>query len=477
MPNKYNIQAQRQELDRLIRERSWVQLRLLFTKLSSTHDMRHCVESRRHATHRTLLHRICDLETKQPPADIVGLVASSCPRALFTPDSYQRLPIHLAIRRESGIDTVKVLLDSIPDDSIQYSKQSMLIHLDSNGCTPLMLAAQMNGSNREEIVKYLVNADDSGHSLLATKKNKSQNKAISPLKLIAAREKLFVNDGLDALEDLLRFMIISTYRSKMKEMMVDTYNIDNLDNAIYGENQVCLLQATIICHDMFGSTKLASSLLSEIIRNGFYQPNYKDCLGNSTLHIACLSSTTNFHQVLKLGHRGTSYGINSEDCTLIEHVIRSNRNTFTSFLSRNDAGDIPLHCAIRAGKEMLHIQQLLGALEQSAMVRTQKGELPIHLALKMGSSYEVIMLLWRTYADAALVMDKSTGLYLFQLTAAVGTKYHRKGASSTSSPMRRNKKQAAGHNKRDDQEKELEDVSLSYFFLRERPEVISFFHY
>lgn len=455
MPNKYNIQAHRQELDRLVRERAWNKVQTLFASLTEE-TRRLVVECHHRRTHRSLLHYICDLETNHPPADVVSLIATSCPRAMFTPDSKARLPIHLAIRQEAGIDTIKALIESIPKNDTQFSKEKMILHIDSSASTPLLLAAKMGAENREETIKYLVSQDASGQSLLTPTNNarKKKHKMVAPLKYVATREALFVDDGLDSPDDLLRFMIVKTYLARMKVLMREVYNLQNY--SFESESEVCILQAAIICHELFGSVKLASSILSAIIRNGMCQPHHRDCLGNSVLHIACLSDTNKFDQVLKLGQRETDYGINSEDCTLMEHLIRINASSFTNFVSRNNLGDIPLRCAIRTGKDILHIEQLLVAHEQSAGVCNQRGELPIHLAMKYGATQDVIMMLWKVYKEAALIPDKSTGMYPFQLAAASSKKTERQG-------------QRAGT------AEELDQLSLSYFFLRERPEIIGFF--
>ncbi|KAL7485610.1 hypothetical protein ACHAW6_011208 [Cyclotella cf. meneghiniana] len=487
MPNKYNIQAKRQELDGLIRDRAWNTFRDKFTKLSFPQDIKHSaqictaiVESRnRHTTHRTILHAVCDVHCGQPPADVIALIASSCPKSLFTPDSDQRLPLHIAILRGAGIETIRALIESVPREIEQYSKQNMLLCQDSTGSTPLLLAAKRSASvPNDDVIKYLVNQDAAGSSLItsANTRKKKQHKPVSvPLKYVSARETLYVDGGLESPQDLLRFMIVKTYRAKLGDVMDDYYHFgrDYYANGENDDNKVCLLQAAILCYDLFGSSKLASSILSLIIRNAILQSqhtfsNHGDFAGNSTLHIACLSGINKYDQVLRLGQRHTSYGINSEDCTLMEYLIKASTGSFTIFISRNDAGDIPLHCAIRTGKDCIHIQQLIGALEQSVMIFTKNGELPIHLAIKTGSTREIIMVLWKAYPDAALIKDESTGMYLFQLVALSS-----QGTRHRDHLFVRCKKQNL--EKVADRTKDLEQLSLSYFFLRERPEVIAFF--
>jgi hypothetical protein len=121
---------------------------------------------------------ICDLEKKLPPADIIKLIASLCPRALFTLDCDQRLPLHLAICHGYGIEETRAILESAPDDDELYSKQKMLLSADSSGMTPLLTAVKRDASaNNDDVVKYLINQDLTGSSLLPSgttshKKNK-----------------------------------------------------------------------------------------------------------------------------------------------------------------------------------------------------------------------------------------------------------------------------------------------------------------
>jgi ankyrin repeat protein len=482
MPNKYNIQAKRQHLDGLIRDRAWNSFRTQFTALSSNKEnCRAIVECRHHTSHRTLLHAICDLEKKLPPADIIKLIASLCPRALFTPDCDRRLPLHLAICHGYGIEETRAILESAPDDDELYSKQKMVLSADSSGMTPLLTAVKRDASaNNDDVVKYLINQDLTGSSLLPSgtishKKNKQ--KSTAPLKYAAAREILHVDGGLESRDDLLCFIIIRTYRAIMNELMKSLYSLNqNAINIESDDAKVCLLQAAITCHDMFGSSKMALSVISAIIRQRLFHPNHVDSMGNSTLHIACLSSAHKFDQVLKLGQHVTDYGINSDDCTLMEYLIKLYMHSFANFVSCNNVGDIPLHCAIRSGKDCVHIQQLIGALEQSAWISTRSGELPIHLAVKCGATWDVIMLLWRAFPEALLIQDASTGMHLFQLVTVMPiTSKSTTGTRETVYlKMRKSKtliqKMPAGY------AQELEQLSLAYFFLRERPEAISLSH-
>ena len=465
MGNKYDILARRKELDRLVRERAWGKFYDHFVELSSNKDdCRLVVEScNRQTTHRTLLHFICDLESNRPPSLYVALVATACCEALFISDSKQRLPIHLAIRCNAGLDTIKALVKSIPVDHYVYKREKMLLHSDWAALSPLLLASKMDSlSNKEEIIKYLVNEDTTGQSLLVQKNAQElkQCKSRSPLRFIAAEEISLVEDGLSS-EGLLRFMIIRTYISRMKEIMKNVYNSSfDADGAM-----ICLLQATIVCHDMFGSTKLATSILSTvIICNDSFDPKHRDSLQNSTLHIASLSSTQKFERVLKFD------ASSCENCDLMTYLIKYNTSSFTKFIVRNKFGDIPLHCAIRTGKSSL-TAQLLEAYGQSAKIKTLQGELPIHLALKCGSTQHTIMMLWYAYPEAVLVPDQSTALYPFQLAAVFGCENDHIPRRYVPLHFKRNKKRITNYC--DD---ELTDLTLTYFFLREHPGVITFFH-
>lgn len=182
------------------------------------------------------------------------------------------------------------------------------------------------------------------------------------------------------------------------------------------------MQATIFCYELFGSTKVASSILSYIIRNGLYHQerlhSQRDGRGNLTLHIACLSDTVKYDQILKLGDRETSYGLNNEDSTLIQYLIQRNPQACTE---HNDEGDTPLHCAIKNGKDWSLIKLLIDAYPSSVQCCTSKGELGLHLAIKNMSSMQNVMSLWKCYPESASILDMSTGLFPFQLAAIFGS--------------------------------------------------------
>jgi len=130
--------------------------------------------------------------------------------------------------------------------------------------------------NYDDIVRCLVDQDVSGRKLLISSgKKKKQRQNNVPLTHIASRESRHYFDfGLDADDDVLRFMITRTYNAKLKEDM-QSQNAQHSEKPndtiqICADNEICLLQATIFCYELFGSTKVASSILSYIIRNGLY---------------------------------------------------------------------------------------------------------------------------------------------------------------------------------------------------------------
>ena len=389
-------------------------------------------------------------------------------------------PLHIAISRVASLDTIKALVESTPDKI----RVALLVSFDSNGCTPLMLAVKMcHTTNNDDVVKYLVNEDCSGSSLLvcSTRKKKGQVGNV-PLKYVASRESIFVGGGLESPQDLLWFMIVRTYRAKMKNIMSTTYGSGTLGNTnrpkTEMEHDVCLLQAAIICHDLIGSVKTASSILSYIIRNELFDrerfSTNGDFAGNLTIHVACLSDALKFDQILRLGQRETDFGINSEDCTLMEYLVKqSATETTTSLLIQNFAGDIPLHCAIRKGQNLEFIQLLINFCPSSVQTSTANGELPLHLAINYGS-VDVIMALWKTYPEATLILDKSVGLYPFQLAASDGrvTQTERNNASQ-GKVMRSKAKKNAPVDGGD--ECTWDQMSLSFFLLRECPSIIDFF--
>ena len=519
--NKYNIRAKRLALDNLIRDRAWKAFLISFSQLSSaqggggipiipgggggsnggdedederrpgessTASLCEAVVTCRHrlTAHRTLLHSLCDVPRDSssspppPPPEVVRLVASACsPRSMLLRDpGTESTPLHVAIARGAGIDAIGALLEA-PTTSID-ARRDLLLALNSRGQTPLLDAARRGAD--EDVVRYLVDLDVDGSSLLAVGRDTSKRKERRrcqhgnndvPLNYIASRESVFVGEGLDQPGDLLRHMIVRTYRAMLirrfppifddcngiYKLKNDEPNDERANSALDDDHQTCLLQATIFCCT-FISSKVASSILSYIIRNGLFHrerlDERTDHAGNLTLHIACLSDTTKFDQILKLGDRGECslvYGINSEDCTLMEYLVKASP-CIGAHLSKNFEGMLPLHCAIKCGKDWSQIQLLVDACPSSVKSFTSKGELPLHLALKHSSASD-IMKLWNLYPEAASIVDRSTGLYPYQLAAIRGGGHQSHGKDKSS--------------KKPKSTECASETSLSFFLLRECP--------
>jgi len=330
-----------------------------------------------------------------------------------------------------------------------------------------------------------------------------------PLAQVACKEALLVGQGLDG-PDLLRFMIGKTYRAVMCDAFPNYFLVDedsggrigselgepsihvesdagngkacgavekyefrnrdvnelpvNVDKDNEAISDVCLLQATIVCYNLLGSMKTASSILSYIIRNDLFQRSRlmddRDAMGNLTIHIACLvDGPAKFDQILKLGDRISDYGINAEDCTLMEYLVSNSQSRDlphpSPLLCNNFEGDLPIHCAVKSRKEWDHIQLLIDVEPSSLRTCNSSGELPLHLAIKMGCSNTFIRNMWSYYPEAASVVDSSLGLYPFQL-AAVG---------------RHDNKELCRNRDLDT----FDIISLSFFFLRESPYVMAQF--
>lgn len=185
-----------------------------------------------------------------------------------------------------------------------------------------------------------------------------------------------------------------------------------------------------------------------------------------TLHIACLSDTVKYDQILKLGDRETSYGLNNEDSTLIQYLIQRNPQACTE---HNDEGDTPLHCAIKNGKDWSLIEVLIDACQISVQHRTSRGELGLHLAIKNMSSMQNVMSLWKCYPESASILDMSTGLFPFQLAAIFGFGSNSQNEMKDKSTIKAKRKIKAKEEEYDD----MDETSLCYFLLRECPSVLS----
>ena len=456
MPNKYNIKAKRQVLDNLVRKRAWVQFRSQLDQ-TTLEDALAIVEYHNNTTHRTLLHSLCDISNSSPPpADLLYIVAEASPRSLLLQDS-GRTPLHLCIIRGYSLKAITALL-TLASKVDSLDTQQLLLSADSHGRTPLLAAVSKFENINELIVRYLVNQDVSGASLILIPSHK-QNKQHAPLKYVASGAYNFVGEGLESPDDLLRFMLIKTHLARMK----DLYHEQGYSYIAENDSNVCLLQAAVLCFDLFGSSKTALSIITYIIRNQLYQAerflSRTDAAGNLTIHVACISTADYNNNVMKLGSRETDYGINSDDCTLMEYILKLSGSN--SLLHRNNEKDIPLHCAIRSRRSWPDVQRLIDSCpNNSACIRTGKGELPLHLAMKYGHSSDFVMKLWAMYPEAATMIDGSIGLYPFQL-AAISARMQKK-------PKKSRKKVTS-------KAKEAWDaLSVSYFFLRECPSLIKF---
>jgi hypothetical protein len=417
------------------------------------------VEFNNGTTHRTLLHSLCDISNSTPPpADLIYIVAESSPRSLLLHDS-GRNPLHLCLIRGYPLKAISALL-SLASKVDSLDKQQLLLSLDSRGFTPLLAAVSRHQSINEKICRFLVDQDVSGASLLipSTNARNKQKQHVAPLKYVASSACSFVGEGLESSDDLLRYVLVKTYLARMKQL----YHEEGGGASYIAEDEgsVCLLQAAVLCFDLFGSSKNALSIIVHIIRNQLHQVerfhSRTDAAGNLTIHIACISNADYTNHVMKLGSRETEYGINSDDCTLMGYILTS--SSPSSLLHRNHLNDIPLHCAIRSRRSWEEVQPLVSPI--SASIRTGQGELPLHLAIKYGCSSDYVMKLWLLFPEAAIMIDASTGFLPFQLAAI----YARNQMT-----RKRSKKTAT---ESETSEKSWDALSVSYFFLRECPSLI-----
>ena len=234
MANKYNIRAMQLALDNLIRDHTWKAFLISFSQLSSaqggggipiipggggsggdedeeerqpgesTASLCEAVDICRHrlTAHRTLLHSLCDVphDSSPPPPEVVRLVASACPRSLLLREpGTDSTPLHMVIARGAGIDTMGALLKA--PTSID-ARRDLLLTLNSRRQTPLLDAARRGAD--EDVVRYLVDLDVDGLSLLVVGCDTSKRKERRyqhgnndvPFQYIASRESIFANNNL-----------------------------------------------------------------------------------------------------------------------------------------------------------------------------------------------------------------------------------------------------------------------------------------
>ena len=121
----------------------------------------------------------------------------------------------------------------------------------------------------KDVVRYLVDLDVNGLSLLVVGRDTSKRKERwyqhrnydVPLKYIASRESIFVGEGLDQPGDLLRYKIVRTYHAMLirqfppviddcdgiYKLKNDEPNDERTNSALDDDREMCLLQVTIFC--------------------------------------------------------------------------------------------------------------------------------------------------------------------------------------------------------------------------------------
>ncbi|KAL9187909.1 hypothetical protein ACHAXT_006287 [Thalassiosira profunda] len=241
MPNKYNVRAKRLALDNLVRARAWSSFRESFAAEDNS-LRRAIVECRHHqTTHRTLLHSLCDVPSdSSPPPEVIQFVASACPRALTLHEPGNgRTPLHLCMYQRSSLSlqTIEALMGAA-DNRETVTRADLLVAVDAKGQMPLLVAVKEGVP--DDVIRYLVNEDEVGSTLLHTGFRRLGRSCV-PISIVASNESLIVGDGLENPEDLLRFMLVMTYRAKLKQKFPSLHQNPGCSL----DEDTCLLQAII----------------------------------------------------------------------------------------------------------------------------------------------------------------------------------------------------------------------------------------
>ena len=437
--NKYEVRARREKLDNIVRSRSWSAFVDYFKTIEE--GLLEKVVLRYGASgtgHRTLLHDLCSIGLSRPPPEVVILLARVCPKAL-DPAPKSSSALHLALKNLPALEVVTAMVELVGD------KQKLLMSLDRDGRTPLDLA--VSRECHEDIITFLVDQDEGGSTLL---NNWAESR--TPLRFISNTLEFMDWGEVTEIDALFKFVLIETYRAKIRKLFV-SHDEEN--------EEVCLLQAFILCQHQLGSRKKSSYILAHIIRNGLFVPRWMGITGNTTLHHVCFSETKHYCHLLKLGIRSSDYGLDSEDGDLVQFLLKSDPEACSI---KNRESDLPLHCALNSGKHMSHIEALLNACPESIRIKGGSGDCALHLAIISQRDTSDIKRIWALYPEASSVMSASSHLFPFQLAAV------RKQDETKRSKRRNKKKKPSGK----DGVQEIgnhnwDSITLSYFLLRECP--------
>lgn len=486
--NKYNIRAIRNELDTYIRYASWKKFRLRLKTLQP--DLAGAViESRGHSK-TTTLHLLCRC-CNSVPLDILKAVLQVCSPHLFL----QRSPItplamalgHYHHDRQASLTA---LLDLIQHDTTA-NKESLYMK-DKAGDTPILHVVRQKqncDSIDWDVVHLLVQHDnDSKQTLLIPSKKKQR----VPLWYVVANHQ----DEDDC--SLVEYMLLQTYhaleiqqgRKGMDSILFDAMHQHHCKTGTsssgffpnessssstscglrHQDYMVLFMRAILACAHLLGSKntmKICSTFQQGKSGEGFpwQQQQFQDSDGNTLLHHACraVESDIFLEQMPGLGSlRG------SGSWSLLRYLIDGYPQAL--FMS-NIHGQLPLHLAIQAQKSWEFLRHMC-CPQAILQMKTKEHQLALHLALNRYSSTgyfscREIMELWNGYPEAVAIVDGKTGLFAFQLVAAVGLSVPEKHTHSATLTKT--------NSKRKDEEQqaiERDQLSLIYFFLRACPEVI-----
>ena len=454
--NKYNVKANRDYLDKCIRNEAWSQARTRLCGLSP--DLLEAVtlvKTKLQSKHGgTLLHVL--VKRRSCPDDILISIAKGVPRALFTCDRHQQSPLHILMDRgDRSIDLVRDLLEiatKAKDSPALLNSNDVSANLltmtDLLGYNPLSVALRGERSPYIPLLlQFGVKEDCLTEMMLAKSKHhrrtclfysiESEMRGAykhpqchlsheATLLLIATHFAIRIQCQQPWTEQEWLVFEQEMYRSEPEASF--SFAISQGDNPPDAQLRAfpLLIQSFVSCFPLLvkkHAVKVLDFLLANDTYRSFIRSREIDNHGNMLLHLLCRE------EILAVGRLDSEYAERSEEtrAILVHQLLEpyGEEQHPTALARANHEGNLPLHLAALGGSS---ITSTLARTYPAALKHwNHAGELPLHVALKHWKIEEDVSStmghLWSCQPEIAELRDRSSRLFPFQLAACMKTSH------------------------------------------------------
>ena len=419
----------------------------------------------------------------------------------YEEDPYDCTLMHLVCKNNPPVEVVKTLIDLIPTKMGAFSiyrVQYNHLACDACGRYPLHMIAQYGGSL--DVVRLLVDADDEKKTIKPTEPYNYESNGSVYHMLIDNRN---VHEP-EAFSNILRYLCCMSVASNLKgqELEFETYGrnhgYDEDFSLLYSRKNDFKRPIELLFEGLDSDDLKAEEVLGHIgfiflLKATCYSYFQLEAKVNELHLIEYDDISREIEKKISLSHAFVvcSFTPVFQSKDFLNVSLDYLLSTDSQFLMEKDAdGQYPIHIMIMNRTYFLQMPQLLNRISrklewsdgdgaevfitfifkaimrnvpQCAQQLNDEGLLPLHLAsdpnrINLHDSHRVdlVRAIWEAYPEASEVVDESTGLPPFALAA-----------------RRMHKTWPKKHPSEDDDSEFSSDISISFFLLRENPEILS----